>query len=160
MVVLFIVMTIARRRPAAIIAGTIATVSSAVTTVAPTTIATVAPSAMLCHKFHCQDRLIQLSAIDFIPSSNGMFNILKLHKGVISLHFNSNQLAVGFKEHAQVIAFRSLFGKVDNEESFRGLNAFATIIFFALDASITTSKLDTLNFLNFSLPSLFAMQLL
>jgi hypothetical protein len=70
-----------------------------------------------------------------------MFNILKLHKGVISLHFNSNQLAKGFKEHSQVIALCSLFGKVDNEESFRGLDAFATIIFLALDAPITTSKL-------------------
>ena len=96
---------------------------------------------MLCYKFHCQDRLIQLSAIDFISSSNGIFDIQKLYKGIVSLHFDSNQLAVGFEEHSQVIALGGLLGKVDYKESFRRLDALATIVFLALDASVATSKL-------------------
>ena len=104
---------------------------------------------MLCHKFHCQDRLVQLSAIDFISSSNGIVDILKLHEGIVSLHFNSNQLAVGFKEHSQIIALGGLFRKVDYKESFRRLDTLATVVFLALDASITTSKLGAKGVRNF-----------
>ena len=72
-----------------------------------------------------------------------MFDVLKLHKGIVALHFNPNQLTIGFKEHTQVISFCRLFVKVNDKERFRRLDAFAAIIFLALDSTVPTSKLGT-----------------
>jgi hypothetical protein len=69
-----------------------------------------------------------------------MFNVLKLHKGIVALHFNANQLAVGFKEHAQIITFGGLLVKIHDKEGFRGLDTLAAIILLALDATIAAGK--------------------
>jgi hypothetical protein len=86
--------------------------------------------------------LIQLPSIRRIPGLCRILNIGKLHKRIIPLHINPQQLSKFTKQHFQILPLGRFFREVDDEKRFIGLNIFPPIVFFALDASVSTSKFD------------------
>jgi hypothetical protein len=66
-----------------------------------------------------------------------------LDKGIIALHVNSDQVTKGLKEHLKVFPLGGLFVKVDDKERFGWLNVPSTVIFLALDSSISPGELNT-----------------
>lgn len=75
-----------------------------------------------------------------------MFGGTELDKGIVALHVNADEFSVGRKEHFEVFTLGRLFVEVDNEEGFGGGNLFASFVFLAFDAAITTGKFGTKGF--------------
>ena len=119
----------------------LAIIAALVTVVGPASATII--TALLSNKLHRQHRLVQFPTVDLILGAGSFFHRAELDKGVVALHFNANQLAVRFKEHSQVFSLGSFFVKVDHKQGLRRMNVPAAIIFFSLDASVSTSKFRT-----------------
>jgi hypothetical protein len=90
--------------------------------------------------------LIQLPPVGGILGGLGLFGGTELDKGIVALHVNADEFSVGRKEHFEVFTLGGLFVEVDNEEGFGGGNLFASFVFLAFDAAITTGKFGTKGF--------------
>jgi hypothetical protein len=84
-----------------------------------------------------------LSTIGHIFGSSRFFDGPKLNKGIVSFHVNAEKFAVGFEEHFQIFSLGGIFVKVDHKECVRRLDVPATIVFLALNSSVSSCKLGT-----------------
>jgi len=87
--------------------------------------------------------LIKLSPIDLFLGLSSLFDGSELDKGIVTFHFNSDELAIGLKEHSQVLSFCGLLVKVDYKECLRRQDALSTIIFLALYATIAAREFSS-----------------
>jgi hypothetical protein len=51
------------------------------------------------YKLDCENALVELASIRDILGLNGLIHGSKLHKGVVSLHIDSDQFSKRLKEH-------------------------------------------------------------
>ena len=130
-----------------IIATTTATIVTA--SIVPTTIpsapaiaaaTTTLTTALTRHVLHRQDGLVQLTTVGAFLGLGGVFDGMKLHKGVVAFHVDAYQRSVGTKEHFQVFAFGRFFVKVDHKECFGRSNVLAAFVFLALDAAVAAGE--------------------
>jgi len=70
-------------------------------------------------------------------------NGTELHKRIIPLHVNTNELSKGFKKHLEIFTLGGFLVEVDDKQGLAGGNLLAAFVFFTLDASISACKLST-----------------
>mmetsp|Transcript_22413 Transcript_22413/g.39409 ORF Transcript_22413/g.39409 Transcript_22413/m.39409 type:complete len:405 (-) Transcript_22413:94-1308(-) len=110
-------------------------------TKATSTSTTVVISSLTSHIFHSEDASLQLSTIRNILGTRGFLHSPKLHKCIVALHVDSHELSVRLEKHFEVFSLGRFFMKVDDKERLGGLDILATIVFLALDSSVSSGKL-------------------
>jgi hypothetical protein len=69
-----------------------------------------------------------------------LFRGAELNKGVIPFHVDADEFTVGREEHFEILALGCFFVEVNDEESFGGGNLFATFVFLAFDAAVSSGE--------------------
>lgn len=92
--------------------------------------------------------MVKFSTIRRFFRLGGIINAGKLDKGEVLLHVDAHKLSKRGEEHFEIFALGRFFVEVDDEQCFVGDNLFATIVFFALDASVAPCKFGSERFRN------------
>merc|ERR1719401_2826453 len=92
------------------------------------------------HVLYSDLALIQLAPVGGLLGANGLVDGLELDKGVVALHVDAHEFAVGLKEHLEVLPLGGLLVKVDNKEGLIRGNILAAFILLSLDAAVATGE--------------------
>ena len=95
------------------------------------------------HVFDRNNGLIQLAPVGVILGPCRLLDRPELHKGILRLHVNAHQFAVGLKEHLQVFLSGRFLVVIDDKQGVVGHNRLVASVFLALDASIPACKFGT-----------------
>ena len=87
------------------------------------------------------DGLVELAPVGRLLGCLGLLGVGELNEGVVALHVDPDQLAVGLEEHLQILALGGLLVEVHDEQCLGGLDLLAPLILLALCASVTAGEL-------------------
>jgi hypothetical protein len=154
-VVIIPVTVSATTRAVLVPAGTVVIAATTVSSTAPVSTAVIIPPPTIAsvtssshvahpsgHELHSDLTLVKLPPVSRLLGTDGLLHRLELHEGIVPLHINAHELAIGLKEHLQVLALGGLFVEVDNKKSLVRHNLLATLVLLALDAAVTAGELD------------------